>query len=79
MKKRAYSFWKKIDMLLLESGVIPPGKSLNACKVFCCRHKIKFPGQGDIQGESRTPRTAGEEEWEVIGTASRGCPRKTPW
>lgn len=49
MKKRAYSFWKKIDMLLLESGVIPPGKSLNACKVFCCRHKIKFPGKATFK------------------------------
>ncbi len=43
-KKRDYSFWTRAERICLESGVWPKGRSRHACRCFCSRNHIPFPG-----------------------------------
>ena len=40
-----YSNWTTTDIIFMKRGISPRGRSLDACKVFCRRRGIKFPGK----------------------------------
>lgn len=40
-----YIPWTTIDIIFLKRGIPPRGRSIDACKVFCRRRGIKFPGK----------------------------------
>lgn len=36
--------WKTTEKIILQNGLMPTGRTENACRIFCSRNKIKFPG-----------------------------------
>lgn len=40
-----YRLWTTLEKKLVEMGIIPSTRSINACKVFCRRNGVKFPGK----------------------------------
>jgi ParB/RepB/Spo0J family partition protein len=37
--------WKTVDVKLVKMGILPQGRSIRACRMFCRRHGIVFPGK----------------------------------
>lgn len=37
--------WKTVDVKLVAMGILPQGRSIRACRMFCRRHGIVFPGK----------------------------------
>lgn len=37
--------WKTVDVKLVAMGILPQGRSIRACRMFCRRHGIDFPGK----------------------------------
>lgn len=37
--------WKTVDVKLVTMGILPQGRSIRACRMFCRRHGIVFPGK----------------------------------
>lgn len=50
---RDYKQWKASEVKILKMGLIPEGRTILACRLFCCRHKIKFPGIFEINNNKR--------------------------
>ena len=50
MKKydKTFKTWTNIDVKIMRCGVCPQGRSIRACRVFCNRHGIPFPGKREI-------------------------------
>ena len=50
MKKydKTFKTWTNIDVKIMRCGVCPQGRSIRACRVFCNRHGIPFPGKRKI-------------------------------
>ena len=44
----SYTFWSNIEAKFLSIGVRLHGRSFDACKVFCRRNGIKYPGKRQI-------------------------------
>lgn len=40
-----YRLWTTLEIKLVEIGIIPSTRSIDACKVFCRRNGVKFPGK----------------------------------
>ena len=40
-----YRLWTTLEIKLVEMGIIPSTRSIDACKVFCRRNGVKFPGK----------------------------------
>ena len=43
-----YKPWKTIDIKFIKMGILPQNRSVRACRVFCMRNGIKFPGKKAI-------------------------------
>ena len=43
-----YRPWKTIDIKLMKIGILPQNRSVRACRVFCMRNGIDFPGKKAI-------------------------------
>lgn len=48
-----YKLWSNIEIKLLDMGVKPENRSFSACKVFCRRNNIKFPGKREISANEQ--------------------------
>lgn len=50
MKKydKTFKTWTNIDVKIMRCWVCPQGRSIRACRVFCNRHGIPFPGKRKI-------------------------------
>jgi len=46
--EKKYISWSNIDTKLVKCGVLPQGRSIRACRIFCQRHKIEFMGKRQI-------------------------------
>lgn len=46
--KKNFISWSNIDIKLVKCGVLPQGRSIRACSVFCRRHNIEFMGKRQI-------------------------------
>lgn len=46
--KKNFISWSNIDIKLVKCGVLPQGRSIRACRVFCRRHNIEFMGKRQI-------------------------------
>lgn len=46
--EKSYTSWSNIDIKLVKCGVLPQGRSIRACRIFCQRHKIEFMGKRQI-------------------------------
>ena len=44
-----YRLWTTLETKLVEMGILPKGRSLLACRVFCRRNGVKFPGKKTIE------------------------------
>lgn len=44
-----YELWTNIEIKLLSMGIKPNGRSILACRVFCRRNGIKYPGKKAIR------------------------------
>lgn len=44
-----YHLWTTLEKKLVEMGILPKGRSLLACRVFCRRNGVKFPGKKTIK------------------------------
>lgn len=40
-----YKPWKTIDIKFIKMGILPQNRSVRACRVFCMRNGIDFPGK----------------------------------
>ena len=40
-----YRLWTTLEIKLVEMGIIPSTRSIDACKVFCRRNGVNFPGK----------------------------------
>lgn len=40
-----YKPWKTIDIKFIKMGILPQNRSVKACRVFCMRNGIDFPGK----------------------------------
>ena len=43
-----YKAWSTIDAKFVQLGVLPQGRSIRACRNFCKRHGLSFPGKKEI-------------------------------
>lgn len=43
-----YKAWSTIDAKFVQLGVLPQGRSIRACRNFCKRHGLTFPGKKKI-------------------------------
>ena len=43
-----YKSWTNVDARFVSLGVLPQGRSIRACRNFCNRHGIDFPGKKEI-------------------------------
>ena len=43
-----YKLWTNIEIRFLKMGIIPNGRSILACRVFCRRNGVKYPGKKTI-------------------------------
>ena len=43
-----YKSWTNVDAKFVSLGVLPQGRSIRACRNFCNRHGIDFPGKKEI-------------------------------
>lgn len=48
-----YRPWKTMDVKLVQIGIIPQNRSVRACRVFCMRNGIDFPGKKVIDENNR--------------------------
>lgn len=46
--EKSYISWSNIDIKLVKCGVLPQGRSIRACRIFCQRHNIEFIGKRQI-------------------------------
>lgn len=44
-----YRLWTTLETKLVKMGILPKGRSLLACRVFCRRNGVKFPGKKTIE------------------------------
>lgn len=43
-----YKSWTNVDKRFVQLGVLPQGRSIRACRNFCKRHGLEFPGKKEI-------------------------------
>lgn len=43
-----YKSWTTVDKRFVQLGVLPQGRSIRACRNFCKRHGLEFPGKKEI-------------------------------
>lgn len=53
IKKKAYRFWKASERVLIEHGIVPEGRTVHACRTFCSRNGIPFPGVEELDTNRR--------------------------
>lgn len=44
-----YRFWTTSEIKTLESGLIPQGRTLTACRRLCSHRGLKFPGKKTLE------------------------------
>ena len=62
--------WKKSEIVILQNGLIPTGRNENACRIFCHKKGIKFPGMKAI----RRNRKLIKENSQITLSAIERCP-----
>jgi ParB/RepB/Spo0J family partition protein len=40
-----HDYWTNVDIAFLLRGILPKGRNIKACRVYCRRNGIKFPGK----------------------------------
>ncbi len=48
-----YKPWKTIDIKFIKMGILPQNRSVRACRVFCTRNGIDFPGKKVIDENNK--------------------------
>lgn len=48
-KKRNYRLWTRSEIMVLQKGIQPEGRSYHACVLFCRRNCIPLPGKEMFQ------------------------------
>ncbi len=59
---RDYKFWTTSEILTLKAGLVPKGRSMTACRRFCARNGMKFPGKKTIEANQELLRNIEEKE-----------------
>lgn len=56
-----YKSWTNVDKRFVQLGVLPQGRSIRACRNFCKRHGLEFPGKNEIDAiEERLQKIDGQ-------------------
>lgn len=56
-----YKSWTNVDKRFVQLGVLPQGRSIRACRNFCKRHGLEFPGKKEIDAiEERLQKIDGQ-------------------
>lgn len=66
---RDYKFWKTSEIIALKAGLIPKGRTLTACRRFCSRNGIKFPGKKVIEANHELLDILNEKQGTTNGNA----------
>jgi ParB-like partition proteins len=56
-----YKSWTNVDARFVSLGVLPQGRSIRACRNFCNRHGIDFPGKKEIDNINQRIRRIEDE------------------
>lgn len=62
--------WKRTEIVILQNGLLPTGRNENACRIFCHKKGIKFPGMKAI----RRNRKLIKENSQITLSAIERCP-----
>ena len=56
-----YKNWNNIEVVILETGIKPEGRTIRACRAFCLRNGNKYPGTRTINENERLIRSIDEK------------------
>ena len=59
---RNYKFWTTSEILTLKAGLVPKGRSITACRRFCARNGVQFPGKKILEANMELLRNIEEKE-----------------
>lgn len=59
---RNYKFWTTSEILTLKSGLVPKGRSITACRRFCARNNLLFPGKKTLESNIELLKNIKEKE-----------------
>lgn len=72
-----YKNWNNIEVVILETGIKPEGRTIRACRAFCLRNGKKYPGTRTIDENERLIRSI-DEKFSTKGHQMKKAATKKP-
>lgn len=72
-----YKNWNNIEVVILETGIKPEGRTIRACRAFCLRNGHNYPGTRTIDENERLIRSI-DEKFSTKGHQMKKTATKKP-